>query len=154
MDDPKRATMKKLERFRMAKHIPLRFIGRKILLTPYSENYITNKDSYLYDLYGLCILEASWNSIDDISKIRSENSRKLPLLLPVNPVNYGKPGKLSSVEAAAAALYIIGRHDESRRILSKFSWAQTFLDVNIMPLSDYEKCKTQEDVKRTEDMYF
>ncbi|WP_236719354.1 DUF367 family protein [Picrophilus oshimae] len=154
MDDPKKATMRKLERFSLARHIPLKAIGKKIVLTPYSEIYLNNKDSGLYSAYGLCILETSWNSINDISRIRPLNARRLPLLLPVNPVNYGRPGKLSSVEAAAAALYILGRHDEASKILEKFSWAQTFLSVNMMPLSDYERCRTQEDIKKTEDMYF
>lgn len=76
------------------------------------------------------------------------------MLLPVNPVNYGKPGKLSSLEALAAALFIMGYNDPAGDIISKYSWSQNFIKTNIEPLNDYTKCNSNEDCIETEKLYF
>ena len=41
----------------------------------------------------------------------------LPLLLAANPVNWGKPGKMTTAEALAASLYLIGEEEHSRKII-------------------------------------
>ena len=63
--------------------------------------------------------------------------RMLPLLLAANPVNWGKPGKLSTVEALAASLYLMGRVEQCRELLSKFRWGERFLELNQEPLEAY-----------------
>jgi len=153
-DDPKKSTMKKLERYNITKRIPLNRIYNKLLLTPYSDNYILNKDKLIYEEKGIVVIDGSWNLIDTIENIKNKNARKLPLLLPVNPVNYGKPGKLSSLEALAAALFIMGYNELSENIISKYSWSQNFIKTNINPLNDYIKCKSNEDCIETEKLYF
>ena len=153
-DDPKKSTMKKLERYNITKRIPLSKIYNKLFLTPYSDNYILNKDRFIYEEKGIVVIDGSWNLINTIENIKSKNSRKLPLLLPVNPVNYGKPGKLSSLEALAAALFIMGYNDLAGNIISKYSWSQNFIKTNIEPLNDYIKCNSNEDCIEAEKLYF
>ena len=70
----------------------------------------------------------------------------LPLLLAANPVNWGKPGKLTTVEALAASLYLLGRPEQSRTLLSKFRWGERFLELNKEPLEAYAQAKSSADL--------
>ena len=153
-DDPKKSTMKKLERFGLAAMVPLQKGTRSLSLTPYADNFILLSDRGIVEKVGLHTIDGSWNRIDTIRKFRLKYPRKLPLLVPVNPVNYGKPGKLSSVEALSAALHILGFADEAHEILSKFNWGTNFLVVNREPLEAYGLCKTQDEVLSAESEFF
>jgi pre-rRNA-processing protein TSR3 len=70
----------------------------------------------------------------------------LPLLLAANPVNWGKPGKLSTVEALAASLYLLGNIDQARELLSKFRWGERFLELNQEPLEAYANAKSSSEL--------
>ena len=153
-DDPTKSTMKKLERFGLAKRIDSRSIGRKVTLTPYANSYIKKADSLLVSRYGLNVIDGSWARIDGISNMRLQNGRRVPALLAANPVNYGKLEILSSVEALAAALFITGNVDVANQILDKFKWGSNFFVLNKKPLSDYAECQTDDQVKLRENEYF
>lgn len=153
-DDPRKSTMKKLERFGLAKKVPLEKGSRSLALTPYSDRYLLPSDGALADRIGLFTIDGSWNRIDSIREFRLRNPRRLPLLVPVNPVNFGKPGKLSSVEAFAGALYITGYEEAASEILSKFNWGLNFLVVNKEPLDEYLGCSSQEEMVGTESEFF
>lgn len=153
-DDPRKSTMKKLERFGLARKVPLEKGARSLCLTPYAEDYLLPSDRQLTEKIGLFTIDGSWNRITSIREVKLRHPRKLPLLVPVNPVNFGKPGKLSSVEAFAGALTIMGFEETARSILSKFNWGLNFLVVNKEPLLAYSQCKTQEDVGSTESEFF
>ena len=67
-------------------------------------------------------------------------ARMLPLLLAANPVNWGKPGKLTTVEALAASLYLMGRVEQCKELLSKFVgrafWTQS-RNLMHMPMKSF-----------------
>jgi len=68
--------------------------------------------------------------------------RMLPLLLAANPVNWGKPSKMTTAEALAATLYLMGREKQARRLLSAFRWGEQFFVLNKEPLDAYRDAES------------
>lgn len=153
-DDPRKSTMRKLERFGLVKKIDIKRASATLILTPFSETYITAGDRDIIMKRGVSVIDGSWNLISTISDIRSRFGRNLPLIVPVNPVNYGKPGKLSSVEAMCAALFMTGFQMEANAIISKFSWGQNFIPTNKALLEEYANCSSQQEIREVQDAYF
>ena len=141
-DDPKKCTAARMIRFGLASAVHR--AGRSdILLHPYSRSMLTAADAREY--ISICILDCSWKRApgEFVGRIAGRH-RYLPPLLAGNPVNYSKIGMLSSAEAAAAALYIVGFPDVAGTILDKFRWGHTFLDLNGDMLREYAGATTQE----------
>ena len=67
----------------------------------------------------------------------------LPLLLAANPVNWGKPGKLTTAEALATILYLIGRKEQAEEVLGAFRWGRRFFELNQEPLDAYAQATTR-----------
>jgi len=80
-----------------------------------------------------------------MSKTRLQ-PRMLPLLLAANPVNWGKPSKLTTAEAIAATLYLVGSKDSARNLLSAFSWGEQFFILNKEPLDAYSKASSSKEL--------
>ena len=71
-----------------------------------------------------------------------------------NPTNYSKLNSLSSLEAAAAALYIAHFEDYAKRFLSLYKWGSTFLTLNQDALKDYANASSQQEILDLEKDYF
>ncbi|MHA2160614.1 MAG: DUF367 family protein, partial [Candidatus Thorarchaeota archaeon] len=141
--DPKKCTGTRLGRMRKAKVVKnMRHIPRgAVVLNPVSEVAFSpaDKDSILKS--GLVALDCSWKQAEKIfAASRAGAQRSLPYLLAANPINTYIPIKLSTAEALAAALYIIGLRDEAVDLLSVFKWGPSFLTLNKEWLDSYAIC--------------
>ncbi len=153
-DDPSKSTMRKLGRFDLATESTLERVSKSICLTPYSNDLLGPWDRALLIRHGLGVIDGSWNLISTIKDLKLRLPRRLPALVPVNPVNYGKPEKLSSVEAVAAGLYITGFIDHGRRLLEKFKWGPNLYVLNRQLLDDYSNCRSTDEILLTQKAYF
>jgi pre-rRNA-processing protein TSR3 len=143
-DDPKKCTAAKLVRFKLAKKITS-ISPKTVLLHPFSPNTLLNKEKS--DVHSITGFDCSWNKAEKMfQKKHSGIHRKLPPLLAGNPVNYSKINKLTTVEALAAAVFILGYEELCYNLLAKFNWGHTFLELNDNLLKDYQKAQSENDV--------
>lgn len=140
--DPKKCTALRLERFGLMTFVPRpSSLPRGVLLlTPKAERALSPDDAPRAERRGLAIVDVSWKR-DAFPAAPQATPRALPYLLAANPVNYGKPFVLSSVEALAAALFIFGHEESARALLAKFAWGEQFLLLNREPLAAYARAR-------------
>ena len=77
----------------------------------------------------------------------------VPFMVAANPVNYGKPFKLTCVEAIAGALMLTGFEEEAEAILGGFKWGHSFLELNADIFEKYRGCKTSEEIIAAQNEY-
>jgi len=151
-DDPKKCTAAKLVRFKIAKVIH-RIPRKSLVLNPYSELTLCKKDNVLADT--VTAIDCSWEKIARTFKRNIPGlNRKLPLLLAANPTNYSKLGKLSSAEALAGAMSILGFAELAFEVMNKFKWGHTFFELNGELLKEYTNAEDPKDIQRIEIEYF
>ena len=139
-DDPEKCTAKKLERFDMVElHRSSRDTPWGLVLDPFAEQALSPADRTLTDT--LVAMDLSWETAESEHFHLEGEHRALPFLLASNPVNFGRPFRLTTVEAFAGALVILGEREQAESLLSKFRWGQTFLDLNEEPLERYAACE-------------
>jgi len=143
-DDPRKCSAAKLVKFGLAKPVT-RTASRTLILNPFSKKMLLESDKKLVN--SITGIDCSWNLVTSaFKKSFTGISRKLPPLLAGNPMNYSKLNKLSTVEALAAAVYIMGDFDLTHTLLKKFKWGHTFFELNKNLLEDYSKAKSESEI--------
>ena len=149
-DDPKKCSANRLIKFGLAlpinrrSHIP----REALVLDPYADDMLTPGDREQAERAGIVVIDCSWKYAETVFSSSSSrgNGRRLPVLLPANPVNYARPSMLSSLEALAATLFILGHEQEAKTILKIFKWAPHFLVLNSEPLTSYSQASDEIDM--------
>lgn len=155
-DDPKKCSALKMSRFGLARIVKRvgELPGSSIVLDPFSGVALSPADRPLAVKGGICAIDCSWERAEEvfatISAKRRNASRTLPMLLACNPVHFGRWGELSTIEAMAAALYILGEPARASELLSIYNWGIRFLEVNAEPLDAYSQCRDGAEVVRTQ----
>jgi len=153
--DPRKCSGKKLVKFGLVRQYEN--VGETprgaILLDPTAEQAISRADSLKK---GIIVLDCSWEHAEEMFPLLEKydlQRRALPYMLAANPVNFGRPFRLNSAEAFAAALYILGRKEQAERVLSKFNWGHSFFELNEEPLNDYAAAKNSTEVVEAQSQY-
>ena len=144
-DDPKKCTAAKMVKFGLAQNIK-KINSKGMVLDPFSKKTLIPKDkSIINTIVGI---DCSWNLVDSaFSKNFNGIKRKLPPLLAGNPVNYSKFNKLTTAEALAGSLFILGFKEQALQLLDKFKWGHTFYELNQNLLDEYAKIENEEQIE-------
>ena len=149
-DDPKKCTARRLAQFEEVElHRSTRATPPGTVLNPFAEQALSPADR----TDRLVALDCSWETAEREAFDLQGTHRSLPFLVASNPVNYGTPFQLNTVEAFAGALCILGEREQAERILSYFSWGETFLTLNDEPLRRYAACEDSSEVIAVQDDY-
>ncbi|WP_292364870.1 MULTISPECIES: DUF367 family protein [unclassified Methanoculleus] len=150
--DPRKCTVKKLARRGLVRIVPsIAKIPRStLLLDPTAEQAVSPADRHLPSITAL---DCSWEVLDTGAVASWRNRRALPFLVAANPVNFGRPFRLTSVEAMAATLYILGEKEQAHDVLAPFGWGLRFFEVNADPLEDYSRAKDSAEVVALQALY-
>jgi pre-rRNA-processing protein TSR3 len=147
-DDPSKCTAAKLRKLGLLSYVPLRR-RRGLLLDPYGQTALSSGDRDVVLSEGITAIDASWKkAVDSFEGVswRNDRRRALPYLVAANPTNYGIPVNLSTAEAFAAALFIVGLKEQAEEILGSFRWGHSFLELNLRYLEAYESAESSASV--------
>lgn len=155
-DNPVMNTSLKMVRKGYAKIVNPRLIrGNPLVLNPFSNTTLGPWMRITVEKHGVLVVDASWRKlvVNRFEGIRGYHV-KLPPLIAGNPVNYGKPCILSSIEAVYATLYLTGFREEAEALRKLYKWMDTFHQININLLEDYGKAGSQEELEKIINEYW
>jgi pre-rRNA-processing protein TSR3 len=151
-DDPEKCSARKLARFDLATlHHSARATPHGIVLDPHAERALSPTDRSRSE--RLVALDCSWETAEAEAFRLDGPHRALPFLVAANPVNYGTAFQLTTVEAFAGALCILGEREQAEELLGKFRWGHTFLELNEEPLRRYADCADSGEVVAVQEEY-
>lgn len=155
-DDPAKCTAAKMRKLGFARPITLSRIDKySIVLNPFASKILLRHESENALKHGLVVIDCSWVKAPKVfEKKCSGVHRKLPALIAGNPTNYSKLWSLSSVEAAAASLYIMNFYVAAQRLLRIYKWGETFLTLNQAALDEYSQAESEDEIRELEKSYF
>jgi len=151
-DDPKKCTARRLEREgALTLHRSDRETPYGIVLNPHAEQALSPADRDSAN--RLVALDCSWETAEAAQFSIAGDHRALPFLVAANPVNFGKPFQLTTAEALAGGLAILGERAAAEELLASFSWGQAFIDMNDEPLRRYAECADSAEVVAVQEEY-
>ena len=156
-DEPGKCTAERLIRSGLARRIYRveDIPPQAIILNPFAKTYVKKTDRDVVRRWGIVAVDVSWKrGIRMLKELRRGIQRVIPLLIAANPVNFGKPFRLSTVEALAAALYITGFEEEAVSVLRIFKWGLNFLKLNDELLNKYREALSDDDIEMVAKTYF
>ncbi|NHI83035.1 MAG: DUF367 family protein [Candidatus Thorarchaeota archaeon] len=151
--DPKKCTGLRLVRMKRASIIRNvhRIPENAVILNPASETAFSPSDRETLFQSGLVALDCSWKQAEAVFRqTKGAFQRSLPYLLAANPTNTYRPIKLSTAEAVAAALYIVGESEVANDLMSVFKWGPSFITLNREWLDSYASCESSAEVVRVQ----
>lgn len=167
-DDPKKCTAMKLARLGKATlvyHVS-DLPKNSVLLNPFCAQALSVEDLPAMLTKGLVGLDCSWVKANEVFGVDEQPgqtvkkkdgwrfiNRILPYLLAANSTNYGKPCKLSTAEALAASLYIVGYKQEAMKLLDGFKWGEIFFTLNYELLEAYSEAKNSSEIVKIQNDY-
>jgi pre-rRNA-processing protein TSR3 len=153
-DDPAKCTAKKMAHMGLATEVNRKFHASNttIVLNPFAGTLLSPLD---VGCKSILAIDCSWNLAQEVffRKIGGKH-RRLPALLAANPTNYSRLGILSSVEAVAATLFILGEGEDAEKYLALYKWGPTFRTLNSEPLAAYASARDEAEVHEIEKAYF
>jgi pre-rRNA-processing protein TSR3 len=153
-DDPTKCTARKMVQMDLAKGVSRKFHASDsvIVLNPFAHRVLSPPDR---GAKSVLVIDCSWNQAQEVffRKLGGKH-RRLPVLLAGNPTNYSRAGVLSSVEAVAATMYILGEKERADVFLALYKWGPTFKALNAEPLEAYAKARTEGGVLKAQREFF
>uniref|UniRef100_A0A7S2SHR8 18S rRNA aminocarboxypropyltransferase n=1 Tax=Mucochytrium quahogii TaxID=96639 RepID=A0A7S2SHR8_9STRA len=152
--DAKRCTGRKLSRLGYLRTMKIGQPFGGIVLSPNGTQSVSPADREIVQEHGTSAIDCSWARLEEIPFIKLKgHHRLLPFLVAANPVNYGKPGKLSCAEALSATLYITGFIQEAHDLLQDFGWGEEFIRLNQELLDGYSACENSAQVVQVQNEF-